>query len=155
MNNWDETFIEIANLMANHSTCKKLHVGAVIVKDKRIISCGYNGSPSGMKHCCDEFENIDITSSVGKVSHHIFSEKYEIHAEQNAICYASKYSIGLNGATLYTTTEPCSNCAKNIIASGIKRVVFEKPYKNNNGSSLLKEAGIIIEQWERNEEKNL
>lgn len=144
---WDKTFMGTAKLMAEHSTCKRLHVGAAIVKEKRVISCGYNGTPSGMEHCCDVFKDVDLTTQENREKHHEFSEKYEIHAEQNAICYAAKEGIEIEGCTIYTTTECCLNCAKAIVAAGIKRVVFGEKYnRTSEGTDFLIKSGIKVEQ---------
>lgn len=144
---WDKTFMDTAKLMAEHSTCKRLHVGAAIVKDKRVISCGYNGTPSGMEHCCDHFKDVDVNLTENREKHHEFAEKYEVHAEQNAICYAAKEGIEIEGCTIYTTTETCLNCAKAIVAAGIKRVVFGEKYnRTSEGTDFLIKAGVIVEQ---------
>ncbi len=137
----DEYFMEIAKVVAKRSTCLRQKVGAVIVKDKRILATGYNGAPSGLPHC-DEVgclrEKLKIPSG----------ERQElcrgVHAEQNAIIQAAKFGISVDGATLYSTHCPCIVCAKIIINAGIKRVVYGREYADRNGLELLKEAGIEI-----------
>lgn len=166
MKDWDKTFIEIAEKFAEHSTCVKRKVGAVLVKDLRILSTGYNGTPSGFCNCKDIFENgpnematkaifykNDFPSSLNSkkssqgyyFTHHDFAERFEIHAEQNCIAFAAKNGVSTEGCTLYVTTAPCVNCAKIIIASGIKNVVYNDIYKNDFGIKLLEEAGTCCE----------
>lgn len=161
---WNKTFIEIAEKFAEHSTCVKRKVGAVLVKDLRILSTGYNGTPSGFCNCNDVFKYTDektgkINLNTGVIyvnnfqlnaqdfiTHHEFSEKYEIHAEQNCLAIAAKNGISTNGCELYITTAPCAQCAKLIIASGIKKVYYKEIYKNNFGIELLNECNIMCEQ---------
>lgn len=163
MKDWDKTFIEIAEKFAEHSTCVKRRVGAVLVKDLRILSTGYNGTPSGFCNCKDVFGNgpnevatkaifykDDFSNSLNSkksykgyyFTHHEFAERFEIHAEQNCIAFAAKNGVSTEECTLYVTTAPCVHCAKIIIASGIKKVVYNEIYKNDMGIQLLKEAGI-------------
>ena len=138
---WDEYFMELASVVAKRSTCLRQKVGAVIVKDKRILATGYNGAPSGMAHCLDIGclrEKLSVPSG----------ERIELcrglHAEQNAIIQAAKFGICIEGATIYTTHCPCITCAKMIINAGIKRVVYGKEYADKRGLELLKEAGIEV-----------
>lgn len=146
MDSWDLTFIKVATLMAKHSTCVRKQVGVVIVKNNRIISTGYNGVPSGMKHCNEVFTKsamAKLTDAEFYKQHGDFSAKYEVHAEQNAIAELSKNEVNAIGATLVTTLSPCSNCAKLIAAAGIKRVVYLEEYdRDTNGPDLLKNLGI-------------
>ena len=127
----DKNFINIAKELAKASKCVSKKVGAVIVKDGRILSTGYNGTPQGYVNC-DEYWDGKYTSL-----HHNWSLKYEIHAEMNAIIWASKNGIKINNATIYTTLQPCEQCTKNIIASGIKKIVYEKEYDKNNTKEIL------------------
>lgn len=139
----DRNFINIAKEIASASKCVSKQVGAVIVKDGRILSTGYNGTPAGYKNCCDHWDG-QYTSE-----HHNWSKTYEIHAEMNAIIWAARKGISIEGATIYVTLEPCADCSKNIIQSGIKRIVYEKYYEHNNStiiSQFLKDNGVIIEQ---------
>jgi dCMP deaminase len=139
----DRNFINIAKEISGASKCVSKQVGAVIVKDGRILSTGYNGTPAGYKNCCDHWEG-QYTSE-----HHNWSKTYEIHAEMNAIIWAARKGISIEGATIYVTLEPCADCSKNIIQSGIKRIVYEKSYEHNNSpiiSQFLKDNGVIIEQ---------
>ncbi len=137
----DEYFMEIAKVVAKRSTCLRRKVGAVIVKDKRILTTGYNGAPSGLPHCLDIGclrDKLNVPSG----------ERQElcrgVHAEQNAIVQAALHGIRIAGGTLYTTHQPCITCAKLIINAGIKRVVYGTKYADNRGLELLKEAGIEV-----------
>lgn len=144
---WDLSFMEIASMFANHSSCVKRKVGAVLVKDLRILSTGYNGTPSGLCNCDEVFKNTaDLKDGILpngiKITHHDFAEQFEIHAEQNCLSFAAKNGVSTKDCTLYITTAPCVNCAKIIIASGIKKVIYNEIYKNDYGLKLLKAAKI-------------
>jgi dCMP deaminase len=139
----DVNFINIAQELATASKCVSKQVGAVIVKDGRILSTGYNGTPAGYINCCDHW-NDEYTKD-----HHEWSKTYEIHAEMNAIIWAARKGICIEGATIYVTLEPCSECSKNLIASGIKRIVYSKPYEHTHSdtiSKFIKDNGVSIEQ---------
>lgn len=141
LNDWN--FINIAKELAQASKCVSKQVGAVIVKNGRILSTGYNGTPAGYQNCCEYWD--------GKYTkeHHDWSKKYEIHAEMNAIIWAARQGISIEGASIYVTLEPCSECSKNIIASGIKKIVYEKSYEHtdsNEISTFLKDSGVEIYQ---------
>ena len=147
---WDLSFMEIASMFANHSSCVKRKVGAVLVKDLRILSTGYNGTPSGLCNCDEVFKKpIDLKDGTLpngiKITHHDFAEQFEIHAEQNCLSFAAKNGVSTKDCTLYITTAPCVNCAKIIIASGIKKVIYNEIYKNDYGLKLLKAAKIKCE----------
>lgn len=139
----DKNFINIANEIASASKCVSKQVGAVIVKDGRILSTGYNGTPAGYKNCNTHW-NGEYTKD-----HHDWSKTYEIHAEMNAIIWAARKGISIEGATIYVTLEPCSECSKNLIAAGIQRIVFQRAYEHTNSevvSKFLKDNKVIIEQ---------
>ncbi len=139
----DTNFINIAKELATASKCVSKQVGAVIVKDGRILSTGYNGTPAGFINCCDHWNN-EYTAE-----HHEWSKTYEIHAEMNAIIWAARDGISIEGATIYVTLEPCSECSKNVIASGIKRIVYDIPYEHTHSeviSKFIKDNGVIIER---------
>ena len=147
---WDLSFMEIASMFANYSSCVKRKVGAVLVKDLRILSTGYNGTPSGLCNCDEVFKNpTDLKNGTLpngiKITHHDFAEQFEIHAEQNCLSFAAKNGVSTKDCTLYITTAPCVNCAKIIIASGIKKVIYNEIYKNDYGLKLLKAAKIKCE----------
>ncbi len=136
---WDEYFMKITHLVAERSTCLRRRVGAVIVKDKRIISTGYNGSPKGLAHCLEIGclrERMGIPSG----------ERHELcrgaHAEQNAIIQAAGGGASIEGATMYCTNSPCSTCTKMIINAGIRRLVLGTRYPDSLGEELIREAGI-------------
>jgi len=120
----DEFFMTIAHIVSKQSHCVRKQVGAVIVKEGRIISIGYNGTPKGYINCDEVFDknNFDIEK------HHEFSTNNEIHAEINAIIYAAKNSVSLENSILYVTTSPCHDCAKFIVAAGIKKVIYDELY---------------------------
>jgi len=142
----DENFINIAKEIGSASKCVSKQVGAVIVRDGRILSTGYNGTPTGYKNCCDYWDG-EYTSE-----HHEWSKTYEIHAEMNAIIWAAREGISINDADIYVTLEPCSECSKNLIASGIKRIVYETAYEYTNSdivSKFLKDNDVSIEQLEK------
>lgn len=139
----DENFINIALELATASKCVSKQVGAVIVKDGRILSTGYNGTPAGFTNCCDYWD--------GKYTHehHEWSKTYEIHAEMNAIIWAARKGISIEGASIFVTLEPCSECSKNLIASGIKRIVYAKEYEHTHSgtiSKFIKDNGVSIEK---------
>lgn len=139
----DKNFINIAHEIATASKCVSKQVGAVIVKDGRILSTGYNGTPSGYSNCRDHW-NGEYTKD-----HHDWSKTYEIHAEMNALIWAARKGISIEGATIYVTLEPCADCSKNLIAGGIKRIVYDKAYEHTNSnivSKFIKDNGVIIEQ---------
>jgi len=129
--------------LATASKCVSKQVGAVIVKDGRILSTGYNGTPAGYTNCCEHWDG-EYTKD-----HHEWSKTYEIHAEMNAIIWAARKGISIEGATIYVTLEPCSECSKNVIASGIKRIVYNKAYEHTHSeviSQFIKDNGVVIEQ---------
>jgi len=138
---WDEYFSHLANLVGERGTCDRGHCGALVTKDRRIVSTGYAGSPSGTVHC-DEVghEMHTVTHEDGSVSKHCIRTT---HAEQNAICQAARFGIALDGGTLYTKMAPCYACAKMIINAGIKRVVCSQDYQSSARSKeIFKEADI-------------
>ncbi len=124
----DKRYLEMALIWSKNSYCKRKQVGSLIVKDKMIISDGYNGTPSGFENNCEDEENK--------------TKPYVLHAEANAITKVAKSNNSSENATLYITTSPCLECAKLIIQSGIKRVVFSDKYRNEDGLKLLQRAGI-------------
>lgn len=143
----DQTFINIAKEIASASKCVSKQVGAVIVKDGRILSTGYNGTPAGYTNCSDHW-NGEYTKD-----HHNWSKTYEIHAEMNAIIWAARKGISIEGATIYVTLEPCSECSKNLIAAGITRIVYDKPYEHTNSevvSRFIKDNNVSIEKVLKN-----
>lgn len=116
------SYMEIAKIISKRSNCVGAQVGAIIVKDDRILSTGYNGTPKGYPNCGDIWQNTPHPE------HYEWSKIYEIHAEQNAIIWAARKGISIEGADIYTTMRPCAQCSKMIIASGIKRIYFGMDY---------------------------
>ncbi|MCO1601516.1 deoxycytidylate deaminase [Desulfosporosinus nitroreducens] len=138
---WDSYFIQMAQVVAGRSTCLRRQVGAVLVKDKQILSTGYNGSPSGLQHC-DEVGCL--RQSLGVPS----GERHEIcravHAEQNALVQAAKHGVAITGADLYTTHQPCVLCTKLLINAGIKRVIYTHSYPDQLAVEMAREAGLDL-----------
>ncbi|HHX73348.1 MAG TPA: cytidine deaminase [Firmicutes bacterium] len=147
---WDHYFLEIAGLVATRSTCLRRSVGAVIIKDKRILATGYNGAPSGLAHC-DEVGCIREQRQIPSGERHELCRG--LHAEQNAILQAALYGVSIAGATLYCTTHPCVVCAKMIINAGMKEVVIAAAYPDELAASLLAEAGVTVRYLPCDEER--
>jgi len=142
---WDQYFIDIAKLISTRSTCLRRRVGAIIVKDKRILATGYNGAPSGIVHC-DEAGCIRLRLSVPSGQRHELCRG--LHAEQNALLQASLHGVSVKDSMLYCTTQPCSICAKMIINAGIKEVIIEAGYPDQMAMDFLNEAGIRVRSIE-------
>ncbi len=126
----DKRYLQMARIWAENSYCKRRQVGALIVKDKMIISDGYNGTPSGFENNCEDENNV--------------TRSYVLHAEANAITKIARSNNSSNEATLYVTASPCIECAKLIIQSGIKRLVYSEQYRLDDGIRLLERAGIEV-----------
>jgi len=140
MEKFDQSYLRMASVWAENSYCKRRKVGALLVKDKMIISDGYNGTPSGFENICEDESGA--------------TKAYVLHAEANAITKVAKSGNNSQGATLYVTASPCIECAKLIIQSGISRVVYRDEYRLTDGVDLLRRAGIEVEHVENsNEEK--
>lgn len=136
INKYDETMLATAKLFSELSYCVKAKVGAIIVRDGRILATGYNGTVSGYDNCCEiEIDGVLKTSP------------FTVHAEQNVISYCAKNGISTDGATMYITLSPCQLCAKLIVQAGIKRVVFLDLYKDTSGLKFLKDCNIEILKW--------
>ena len=132
MNKFDEKYMEMAAVWATNSYCKRRQVGALLVKDRMIISDGYNGTPSGFENICEDENGV--------------TKPYVLHAEANAISKIAKSGNSAEGATLYVTASPCMECSKLIIQAGIKRVCYRDEYRLTDGVDLLRKAGIEVEQ---------
>ena len=143
---WYQYFMKIANLVAERSTCCRAKVGAVIVKDKNILSTGYNGSPSGLPHCTDVGCLVykSITPD-GSVEENCFRT---IHAELNAIAQAAKHGSSINNADIYITHTPCIHCLKVLINTGIKNIYYQREYKIERIADMIEQAGINLIQVE-------
>lgn len=133
---WDEYFMELAQVVAKRSTCNRRSVGAVLVRDKRILTTGYNGSPPGQPHCIDE----------GCLMHEGHCVR-AIHAEQNAIIQGALHGIDLRGSTCYVTSAPCVHCSKMLIAAGVRRIVYMDEYTESIGQDMARAAGVILERF--------
>jgi dCMP deaminase len=142
---WDEYFMQIVELIKTRSTCLRRQVGALIVKDKRILSTGYNGAPMGCKHC-SEIGCLREQLKVPSGQRHELCRA--IHAEQNAIVQAAYSGTSVKGGTLYVTNQPCVLCSKMIINAGIKKIVFNGDYPDELAMEMLKEAGIRVIKFE-------
>ena len=128
---YDRAYLEMAKIWGQLSYCKRKKVGALIVKDKMIISDGYNGTPSGFENICEDEEN--------------YTKWYVLHAEANAILKVASSTQSCKGATLYITLSPCKECSKLIHQAGIVRVVYSIAYKDSSGIEFLKKAGIVLD----------
>lgn len=133
---WDEYFMSIALQVAKRSTCDRAHVGAVIVRDRRILTTGYNGSPSGLPHC-DDAGHLLVDGHCVRT----------LHAEQNAIIQAAYLDVSVHDSTIYVTHQPCLVCAKMIINAGIRRVVYAGTYPDGLARQFLAEAGVGLQQF--------
>jgi dCMP deaminase len=131
MEKFDHSYLQMAEIWSQNSYCKRRKVGALLVKDRMIISDGYNGTPSGFENICEE-DGV--------------TKPYVLHAEANAITKVAKSGNSSEGATLYVTASPCLECSKLIIQSGIKRVVYRDEYRLTDGVDLLRRAGIEVEK---------
>lgn len=147
---WDNRFMQIAKLVGTWCTCHRRNVGAVIVKDKRIIATGYNGAPAGVENCLER--GYCLRNKLQIPSGTKAEVCYSVHAEQNAIIQASKLGIAVDGATLYVTHQPCTICTKLIINSGIKKIVYGIEYPDEFSLELLKEAKIELKYLPYKEE---
>ena len=132
MAKFDSRYLEMAAIWAKNSYCKRRQVGALIVKDRMIISDGYNGTPAGFENICEDENGV--------------TKPYVLHAEANAISKVDKSGNSSEGSTLYVTASPCLECSKLIIQAGIKRVVYRDEYRLTDGIDLLKRAGIEVEK---------
>lgn len=143
-----ELYRSLLNIYNTKSTCARVKVSSVIVKNGRVISSGWNGVAGGHTHCADIFAGRDMNDEIVKQEHKIFSERNEIHSEQNCIASAAKNGVSTEGCDMYVSISPCTACAKLIIASGIKSVYYLEPYdRETYGIQLLRDSNIIVEQF--------
>ncbi len=142
---WDSYFMEIATLVSSRATCLRRRVGAVIVKERNILSTGYNGAPSGITHC-------EVTGCLREKLNVPSGERHELcrglHAEQNAIIQAAYHGVSIKESTIYCTNLPCSICAKMIINAGIRKIVYRDGYMDELAREMLEESGIVVERFE-------
>lgn len=142
---WDHRFMEMAQLVSTWASCyqQERKVGAVIVKDKRVMTTGYNGAPSGVKTCVERSECLRKKLGIPSGTRHEMC--YAVHAEQNAIIQAAKLGVNIDGSTLYCTHQPCILCAKMIVNAGIVRVVYHSGYPDDFALDIFEEAGVKVE----------
>ncbi len=138
---WDEYFMDITLRVAQRATCLRRQVGAIVVKDKKILTTGYNGPPAGLQHC----EEVGCLRERLKVPQ---GERHElcrgIHGEQNALIQAATFGVNIHGATLYSTHFPCILCTKMIINAGIKKVVYQQGYPDDLSREMIQQAGVEV-----------
>jgi len=137
---WDDYFVQIAFTVAQRSTCDRAHVGCVLVRDRRILTTGYNGAPAGLPHC-DDVGHLIVDGHCVRT----------LHAEQNALIQAALHGVGTEGATAYVTHQPCLTCAKMLINAGVRRVVYAGNYPDDYSRRFLDAAGVELVHldWER------
>ena len=147
-NKWDDRFMEMARTIANWSSCYQPNrkIGAVIVKDKRILTTGYNGAPSGVKSCVERGECLRRKLNIPSGTKHELC--YAIHAEQNAIIQAARMGVEIEGSTIYCTHQPCVICVKMIVNAGISRVVYGEGYPDEFALEMCKLAGVELVKYE-------
>ncbi len=146
---WDEYFMRLAYLVSTRATCTRRKVGAVIVKDRRVLATGYNGPPKGLAHC-------DVTGCIREELNVPSGERHELcrglHAEQNAIIQAAVHGVSIKDATIYVTNHPCVVCAKMIINAEIKEIVYSEGYPDDLAKLMLIESGIRVRQYRLSDE---
>lgn len=152
MDKWDKRFMQMADLVSTWASCYQPNrkIGAVIVKNKRVMTTGYNGAPAGVKTCIERGECLRRKLNIPSGQRQELC--YAVHAEQNAIIQAAKLGISIDGATLYCTHQPCVMCAKIIVNSGITRVVYREGYPDDFALEILAEGGVQLERMPANEE---
>lgn len=145
---WDKRFINLAFEIASWSSCYQDNrkVGAVIVRDKRILTTGYNGAPAGLESCVDKGECMRRVLNIPSGTKHELC--YAIHAEQNAVIQAAKMGVSIDRATLYCTHQPCAICSKILINAGIKKIIYKEPYPDEFALKLLTEAKVTLLKYE-------
>lgn len=148
MDKWDRRFMEMAGVIASWASCYKQNrkIGCVIVKNKRIMTTGYNGAPAGVKTCVERGECLREKLGIPSGTQHEIC--YATHAEQNAIIQAAKLGVSIDGATLYCTHQPCTICTKMIINAGIKKIIYKEGYPDEFALKIMDEAGIEIQKYE-------
>ena len=147
MDKWDKRFMDLTNTIAEWSSCYQpnRNIGAVIVKNKRILTTGYNGAPAGIKSCKEKGECMRRKLNIPSGTQHELC--FAIHAEQNAIIQAAKLGVSIEDATLYCSHQPCVICSKMIVNSGITKVIYEKPYPDDFSAKIFAESGVELIQF--------
>jgi dCMP deaminase len=139
---WDDYFMQITHLVASRATCLRRKVGAILVRDKRILSTGYNGPPAGVPHCDELGGCLRDKFNVPSGERHELSRA--VHAEQNAIIQAAVHGFSIKGATLYATNQPCSLCTKMLVNAGIREFVISDGYPDELAVEIMKQAGVVV-----------
>jgi len=143
---WDDYFMALAELVATRSTCLRRQVGAVLVRDKHILTTGFNGAPAGMDHCL----NIGCIRDEMKIASGTRQEICRaVHAEQNAIIQCALHGVSSQNSVIYVTHQSCTICTKILINAGVKRIVYKNPYPDKFAQKLIDEAGIKLEKWSK------
>ena len=144
---WDHRFMEMARLVSSWASCYRPErkIGAVIVRDKRVMTTGYNGAPAGVRTCVERGECLRSRLGIASGTRHEMC--YAVHAEQNAIIQAAKLGVEIAGATLYCTHQPCILCAKMIVNAGVVRVVYGEGYPDAFALEIFEEAGVRVERY--------
>ena len=150
MDKWDKRFMKLTEEVGGWASCYRRKVGAVIVREKRVMTTGYNGAPAGIPSCFERGECIREKMKIPSGTHAEIC--FAAHAEQNAIIQAARYGVNISGATLYCTHQPCLICAKMIINAGIARVVYKEGYPDEFSMKLFGEAGTQIDKYEEDKE---
>lgn len=147
MNKWDERFMSLAETVAEWSSCfqQNRHVGAVVVRDKRILTTGYNGAPSGIESCAERGECLRRVRNIASGT--MQEVCYAVHAEQNAIIQAAKLGVSLEGAVMYVTHQPCVICTRMIINSGIKKVIYKNGYPDEFALQLFSMSDVELVKY--------
>ena len=146
-----EVLMETASVQAQRSTCERAQVGVVIARDGRILATGYNGAASGLPHCDHSADGVTVYSPGRRSDDGIPKDpgcKIAVHAEANAIAYAARHGVALLGSTLYTTYSPCLACAQIVINAGVIQVIALKKYRVEDGSNLIRDAGLSMDYFE-------
>jgi len=140
---WEDYFVQIAHLVATRATCPRRQVGAVIVKDRRILCTGYNGAPRGLPHCPPGGPDHDWPTGCMRAGHCIRA----LHAEQNALLQAALLGVACEGSTMYVTCQPCNTCAKMIVNAGIERVIYEGDYPDDFTLEIFRDAQMDVHRY--------
>ena len=141
---WDEYFMQITRLVATRATCLRRKVGAILVRDRHVLTTGYNGPPRGVPHC-DELGGC-LRDKLGVASGERHELSRAVHAEQNAIIQAAVHGISIEGATLYATNQPCSLCTKMLVNAGVKEFVIAGGYPDDLAREIMEQAGVTVRQ---------
>jgi dCMP deaminase len=140
----DTYFMRMAELVATRSTCLRRNVGAVVVKEKRVLTTGYNGAPKGLRHCA-EVGCVRLQNHIASGTRHELCRG--VHAEQNAVIQAAYFGVSIKDSTIYTTNYPCVMCAKILVNAGIKEIVYEEEYIDELSRKVLDESGVTVRRY--------